>query len=65
VQVDRQAQTTPGAGAYRLEVSPINGIQLAPEPPFKPGPRAGAASSTGDACHLTRRPPPRAKYSNP
>jgi hypothetical protein len=65
LQVDRQSGTGTGSGAYRLEIAPVNGIQLAPEPPFKPGPRVGLASSTGDGCHRTLRPPPRAKYSNP
>jgi hypothetical protein len=65
IQVDRQVGTTPGNGTYRLEVTPITGLQLAPAIPIPDSARLRAASSTGDGCHPTRQPPLRAKYSNP
>jgi hypothetical protein len=63
VRVDRQAGQ--GLAAYRLEIAPASGLQIAPAVPVDPAMRARAASSTGDACHPARRPPPRARYSNP
>jgi hypothetical protein len=64
VLVDRQSAT--GGGNYRLEVTSVTGLQVAPEPPLELTERAKrAASSTGDACHPKRQPPPRVRYSNP
>jgi hypothetical protein len=63
IRVDRQAGQ--GMAGYRLEVGPTTGLQFAPEVPIDPATRARMASSTGDACHGVRRPPPRVRYSNP
>jgi hypothetical protein len=65
VRIDRQTGTTQGAGTYRLEVAPASGFQVAPEPPLALTQRAKMASSTGDACHPKRQPPPRVSHSNP
>ena len=64
VQVDVQAGQ--GSGTYRFEVTPTTGFQVAPERPIPADLRTtAAASSTGDACHPQRQPPPRVSYSNP
>ena len=63
VLVDRQSAA--GGGNYRLEVTPVTGLQIAPEPPLEMTERARLASSAGDGCHPRRQPPPRARYSNP
>jgi hypothetical protein len=65
VHIDRQSGTTQGAGSYRLEMAPVAGFQVAPEPPLALTERARMASSTGDACHPKRQPPPRVSHSNP
>jgi hypothetical protein len=50
---------------YQNVRCPINGLNLAPAPPLAVTTRGLDSSSTGDACHGTRQPPPRVKYSNP